>query len=49
MSLYSLFATAYGYYITALYVENESKVKLTHPKLMQLINDTHKCDMIFFG
>ena len=40
------FATNHGHKIAAFYVENESGATLVRPKLMQLIEDAHKGDVI---
>ena len=40
------FANDHGHKIAAFYVENESGATLVRPKLMQLIEDTHKGDVI---
>ena len=40
------FANDHGHKITAFYVENESGAILVRPKLMQLIEDAHKGDVI---
>ena len=39
-------ATDHGHKIAAFYVENESGATLVRPKLMQMIKDTHKGDVI---
>ena len=41
-----VFANDYGHKIAAFYVENESGATLVRPKLMQLIEDAHKGDVI---
>ena len=40
------FANDHGHKIAAFYVENESGAILVRPKLMQLIEDAHKGDVI---
>ena len=40
------FANDHGHKIAAFYVENESGAILARPKLMQLIEDAHKGDVI---
>ena len=40
------FANDHGHKIAAFYVENESGAILVRPKLMQLIEDAHKADVI---
>ena len=40
------FANDHGHKIAAFYIENESGAILVRPKLMQLIEDAHKGDVI---
>ena len=40
------FANDHGHKIAAFYVENESGATLVRPKLMQLIEDAHKSNVI---
>ncbi len=40
------FAKDHGHKIAAFYVENESGATLVRPKLMQLIEDAHKGDVV---
>ena len=40
------FANDHGHKIATFYNENESGATLERPQLMQLIDDTHDCDVI---